>query len=117
MSQIESFADGKVLVIRYTQARILDEATIGSIDREVNALIDKTEDPNVVLDFSKVGFMSSAMLGRLVRLQKRCKEMKVHLALCGISKDIMEVFRVTRLNKFFNIQPDIATARDALIRL
>lgn len=117
MSQIESFADGKVLVIRYTQARILDETAIGSIDREVNALIDKTEDPNVVLDFSKVAYMSSAMLGRLVRLQKRCKEYKVNLALCGITSDIMEVFKVTKLNKFFSIHPDIVSARTALTKL
>ncbi len=116
MALVESFADGKVLVIRYTQPRMLDETAIGNVDREVNALIDKTEDPNVVLDFSQVSFMSSAMLGKLVKLNKKCKEYKVKLAMCGIRKDIMEVFKMTRLNKVFNIQPDIATARRALLK-
>ncbi|MEQ8667553.1 MAG: STAS domain-containing protein [Pirellulales bacterium] len=116
MSLIESYADGTVLIIQYANARILDETTIGNVDREVNAAIDKTEDPNVVLDFSKVAFMSSSMLGRLVKLNKKCKEYKVNLALCGISKDIMEVFKMTKLNKLFNIQPDIPSARQSLLK-
>ena len=117
MSHIASHADGKVLVIQYTQSRILDETTIGTVANEVNALIDKTQDPNVVLDFSKVAFMSSSMLGQLVKLHKKCKQYKINLALCGITKDIMEVFKMTRLHKRFNIQPTIDKARDSLLKL
>ena len=70
-----------------------------------------TTETQVVMDFSPVQFMSSSMLGKLVNINKKCKEFRVNLKLCGVSKDIFEVFKITKLNKVFDIQPDIETAR------
>lgn len=47
--------------------------------------------------------MSSAMLGKLVQLIKKCKEDKIDLKLCSINDSVMEVFTLTRLNKILDI--------------
>jgi anti-sigma B factor antagonist len=48
--------------------------------------------------------MSSAMLGKLVQLQKRSKNDKIKLKLCAIAKNPLEVFKITRLDKLFKIK-------------
>ena len=62
MSAIASSSDGNILVIRFTDSRILDEARIRRVGDDMIALLNKTEEQGVLLDFSGVGFMSSAML-------------------------------------------------------
>ena len=70
----------------------------------------------MILDFRNVQFMSSSMLGKLVQLQKKCKEFKVHLKLSAISPDIRQVFKITKLDKLFEIETDEVAARKAFMR-
>ena len=48
--------------------------------------------------------MSSAMIGKVILLNKKCKGAKVNLKLCEISDNVMEVFKLMRLNKILDIQ-------------
>ena len=66
--------------------------------------------PQAAAQLRAVQYMSSAMLGKLVQLHKRCKADKIKLKLCNISKNVMEVFEITKLNKLFEIKPDEAAA-------
>ena len=113
MSTITWESQGGVLVIRFLDSRILDETKIRQIGEELTALVNRTEEPNLLLDFRDVQFMSSSMLGTLIRFHKKCKEFKVHLKLCHIAPDILQVFKLTRLNKVFDIHGDGASARAA----
>ncbi|TWT41635.1 STAS domain-containing protein [Botrimarina hoheduenensis] len=104
-----SLRDG-VLVIQVQDQRLLDESQIGKVDQEITAVIEKSEQDRVVFDFSAVQFMSSSMLGKLVAAHKRLKGFKAKLKLAGLSSDIREVFKITKLDKLFDIEPDAATA-------
>ncbi|MCA9241251.1 MAG: STAS domain-containing protein, partial [Planctomycetales bacterium] len=68
------------------------------------------------IDFSPVQFMSSSMLGKLVKIHKNCKEYKAKLKLSGVSDDIREVFKITRLDKLFDFEKDIEAARKAFMK-
>ena len=50
--------------------------------------------------------MSSAMIGKLVLLNKKAKTDNVALKFCAISANVLEVFKITRLNKVFEIYAD-----------
>ncbi len=110
---IEHVTEGKTLVIRFTEGRILDESRIRALGDEMIKLLDRTEQENVLLNFRRVDFMSSAMLGTLVKFHKKCKEYKATLKLSDISPDILEVFKITRLTKLFDIEKDEASALKA----
>ena len=58
-------------------------------------------------------FMSSAMLGRLVTFRKKCLQQEIDLKICSIPPDIFEVFKITNLNKMFEIHKDEAKALEA----
>ena len=80
---------------------------------DITEALGKSDEDNIILDLSQVRFMASAMLGKLVQLNKKSKEWKANLKLCGISKDIYEVFKITKLHKVFDIEKDEAAARKA----
>ncbi len=70
----------------------------------------RTEEKNVLLHFGRVVFLSSSALGMLIRVNKKCKEFKIALKLCNISPEIFEVFKITSLNKVFDIHADAGDA-------
>ena len=98
-----------------TVARLLDKRVLGvrvaAMFAEVLLpLAEKIGDGTLVLDFSKVAYFGSDSFGRLVELGRTVKRAGGSLVLCHLSHDIREVFRVTRLDNWFEIVDDVATA-------
>lgn len=113
---ITSHVKDEILTVYLLDARVLEESLLDQLYQEIMAEIEKTTEGRVILDFQKVRFMSSSMLGKLVHIRKRCKEFKVKLKFSAIDKEILEVFKITKLDKLFDIEPDEATARKAFLR-
>ena len=106
MSALMSQTNGKVLVVYFTESRILNQTTIQQIGAELEKMADRAEWGKLLLNFSDVRFMSSAMLGKLIKLNKKCKQENTHLKLCSISEEILEVFKLMRLHKIIDIYQD-----------
>lgn len=113
MATVKSELKGEIRVIFVDVARFVDGAVIEQCYREIVELLEKTEETHVLLHFGRVVFMSSSALGMLIRVQKRCKEFQIALKLCNINPDISEVFKITGLNRVFDIQPDAADALES----
>jgi anti-anti-sigma factor len=85
-----------VLVVYFTTAKILDESVIQQIGQELMECAESArQKKKLLLNFQGVKFMSSAMIGKLVLLNKKCKVNGVVLKMCSISPDILDVFRRT----------------------
>ena len=110
MPELLSQHKDDVLVVQFTSQKILSDVLIAQIGRELLELADEANG-KMVLDFQGVTFMSSAMIGKIVLLNKKCKNNKTTIKLCNIAPSIMEVFEITRLNKVFSIY---ATDEEAL---
>ena len=107
MSSLKSQEINGVLAVYFTDAKILDEARIQQIGKELMEMAaSASESKKMLLNFQGVQFMSSAMIGKLVLLNKKCKKDEVTLKLCHISSNVLEVFKITRLNKVFDIYAD-----------
>jgi anti-anti-sigma factor len=102
MPELLSQHKDDVLVVQFQSQKILSDVLIAQIGRELLELADQA-DGKMLLDFRGVSFMSSAMIGKIVLLNKKCKQNKTTIKLCNISPSIMEVFEITRLNKIFSI--------------
>jgi len=103
--------DGDVQLVEFTQSKVLDEANIAEIGSRVNALIDASGKPRLLLDFANVEHLSSAALGMLINANNRIREKNGQLRLCNIRKQIMEVFSITKLDTLFKIYGDREAAR------
>ena len=112
MPSLMSQSHGKVLVVYFTDARILEESKMQEIGRELMEFVARCSSQKLLLNFEGVRFMSSAMLGKIVQLRKKCAEDKIDLKLCSINASVMEVFTLTKLNKIL----DIHVTEDAALK-
>ena len=102
----------KATIISFTDEKILEEHDIKALQESIMSVIEQTERINLILDFGNVRFLSSAVLGLLIRISKRIYENNGHLKLCNINPKIYEIFKITRLNKTFDIHKDVESATE-----
>jgi anti-anti-sigma factor len=105
MSAITVEAKEEVTVIYFSDGKILDNQRIEQVGKELQNAVPQAIHKKLLLNFRGVSFMSSAMITKLVLLSKSCKAMTVNLKFCEVSPNVMEVFKITKLNKVFDIQP------------
>jgi len=105
---------GNATIMSFTDEKILEEKDIQALQQSIMSVIEQAEQINLILDFGNVRFLSSAVLGLLIRISKRIYERDGQLRLCNINPKIYEIFKITRLTKIFDIYNDIETASDGL---
>lgn len=93
-----------VTVVGFVDRKILEAANIQELGEELNGLVEGGNNRNLLLDFSKVEFLSSAALNKLIILDKKVKSHSGKLKLCNLKPEIQEVFVITRLNQLFDIK-------------
>ena len=97
-------------VVSFVDEKILEEMDIRALQETIMSVIEQSKGINLVLDFANVRFLSSAVLGLLIRISKRVYEQDGRLRLCSINPKIYEVFKITRLTKTFDIYKDVESA-------
>ena len=101
-------------VAALTEPRILEQSDIDSLGNSIIPLIEQSDEINLVIDFEKVQFCSSAVLGLLIRISKKIYQKNGSLGLCSICSSILEIFRITRLDTIFDIYETQSQAIEAV---
>ena len=92
-----------VHVIGFNSAKIVEESAIEAIGRELLALVESEDGVRLVLDFSSVDHLSSGALGMLATVYNECRRKEGRLRICNIREQIEAVFKITRLDRFFEV--------------
>jgi anti-sigma B factor antagonist len=106
---------GNATVVRFIDEKILEEKDIKALQESIMPIIESACGRiNLILDFGNVRFLSSAVLGLLIRISKRIYECEGRLKLSNINPKIYEIFKITRLTKTFDIYDSIESAVEDL---
>ena len=108
--RVEVSEIGQVTVVRFVDRKILDTANIQELGDELSALVEEGESTTLLLNFTRVEFLSSAALNKLILLDRAVKKAGGRLKLCSLRPEIQEVFVITRLNQMFEIHDEEADA-------
>ena len=98
---IESGMD--VTIVTFTEERIVDEEQIRELQESFEPIIEKKQVKERILNFMNVRFMTSALLGLLVRVHKKVCELGGQLRLSNLDPNLRKVFEITQLTKVFEI--------------
>lgn len=95
---------------------VVDLASDPEFTDELAALTERCQDApkDVVLDFSRVQFLNSSNISRLLKFRKILVDGKHSLKLCNISVQIWGVFLLTGLDTLFDVAEDTASALASL---
>lgn len=94
---------GDVMIVRFGEHRILDEACVKKFADELFQVAERNDCQNVLLNFTGVVGLSSAMLGIMLMLRKKINQKRGKLKLCLVGPEIMDIFHATKLGQIFDI--------------
>lgn len=97
-------------IIAFTSEKILEPLQIKNLEDSIFPVIEQASQTVIILDFGNVSFLSSAVLGLLIRVSKKICENTSELRLCNIKPKIYEIFKITRLDEIFQIYDDVDAA-------
>jgi len=100
---LEVGKNGGLIVVRLGKHPVLDELTVNEISDELLGVADRPDCHRLLLDFSGVTYLSSTMLGKLVRLHRKMESKGEKLRLRGMNSRLRSIFAVTRLDQLFDI--------------
>lgn len=101
-------------IITFTGNKILEDKDIRSLQESILSVVEQGDGIKLILDFCNVQFLSSAVLGLLIRVSKKVYERNGKLRLCNINPKIYKIFKITRLTKIFDIYEDLDSAVESL---
>ena len=104
MFPIQTEVQDGVLVVEFVDPELANEARIREIGEALKKAIAEFGEGPVLLDFNRVTFMSSSMLGQLAMLSQRGVPGK--LKLCNVASEMREVLRIIRLDTLLDIRGD-----------
>ncbi|MBC7833541.1 MAG: STAS domain-containing protein [Phycisphaerales bacterium] len=101
--RVSHVPNSNVIIIRFIDRKILDEANIQHVGDEIVRIIGSHSKPRLIIDFSEVEHLSSAALGTLITINNRIRQAGGQLRVAGVDPEIYEVFKTTQLNKLFEM--------------
>jgi anti-sigma B factor antagonist len=96
----------------FTLVGEIDSLSAGLIKDKIQSQIE-AQCYNFIVDLTQVKFMDSAGLGVLVSGLKVCNKNGGDLVLVGLTENVRELFRITRLDTVFKLFPDRESAAEA----
>jgi len=98
-----------VLLLTVTVPQV-DDSNADRLSEDMERAAAAIAEPRVVLNLEQVEYLSSAALGIFIAYRQKLDREGGKLRLCGLQPNISQVFRLTKLNRAFDIQPDLASA-------
>lgn len=114
MSQVNSYEKDGVTVAVLLEPTLIKDLAIQEIRREIEEQLTRQKVTKLIVDFRNVTLAGSATLGMLIRLKSRCAVHTCRLAVCALQTPVRETFRITQLDKIFEIYDDAEAGIAAL---
>ena len=94
---------GSVHIVDLTLPQTLDIDEFDRLNESILEVIRGEPDGQWVFDLTEVAYMGSAALGLLVNLRQQIKQSGGRLVLCGLSPQMLQIFKTCCMERLFRI--------------
>ena len=94
------------------ESKIVDSKTAGAVKETIAEMVPQNR--QFVLDLSQTSLVDSGGLAGIVMLHKFLNAQQCQLVICGVTNPVMGLFKLTRMDRLFNLQENIPKAVEAL---
>jgi anti-sigma B factor antagonist len=97
---------GRHTVISFYTPTLMNAAEVERVRGDLIRLVDEGRHEHLVLDFTRVQFFSSQVIGILLTLHKKLTAPAAGgtFSLCGVGPQLLELLKISRLDKVLTIK-------------
>ena len=112
--RIEVIEKDGTTVVLFRDSKILEDRAIHQMGAELLEVVQGKSGVRLVLDFTGVKYLSSAALGKLITVRRRVDQLGGRLKLCEIGPETLDVFKIAKLDDYFEICRDQRSALEEI---
>lgn len=106
----------KATIVEFQIPSLMDPPKLELIGVQLTALVDDMDRRLLILDFSRVQFLSSQAIGIVITLHRKLTALPhSKLILCGVNSKLAELLRITRLDRILTVKPTQTEAVKATV--
>tara|TARA_R110002096_G_scaffold173781_2_gene348052 strand:+ start:222339 stop:222701 length:363 start_codon:yes stop_codon:yes gene_type:complete len=102
-------------VVRVTAHKIHEHESTRLIE-EFKAFLASSGKSRIVMDYTEVEFVSSAGLGAMITTSRVAVEGGGKIVLTGINENVMQVMKLTKLDRLLKIEKTLAKAQKVVLK-
>lgn len=102
--------EGEVPVAVIQRQQLSEEDNLEEFGFDLSAVVDKLNTTRLVLDMSRVKYMTSAAIGRLIAFHRRLNRDKGALVLCDVTPTVRDILSASQLLSYFRVAEGRAAA-------
>ena len=98
----------KHTLVSFRTPSLINPADVERVRTDLLRMVDEEKRTHLVLDFHKVQFLSSQVIGIILTLHRKLAALPAGsggLILCGVGPKLMELLKLSRLDKLLTITP------------
>lgn len=98
-------------VVEFVTDSLMNPMELEGIGQAIYKLVDEQKRHQLLLDFGKVKYLSSQAVGIILTLNKKLSQFPGStLVLCGVGPQLMQLLKITRLDKILTVRSNQAEA-------
>lgn len=110
MSTFVTRDESNVLIVAFTDPSGLNDFRNAPLRDALFELVQERESPRVALDMSRVDYLSSSGVAILVGMKRRVETRNGHVAFFQLQPTVRDLLQVMKLDRYFAIFDDEASA-------
>ena len=93
-------------VIEFTTPSLMDPVVLENAAQALYKLVDEEDQRKIIMDFERVQYLSSQAIGIVLAMHKKLNSLKdSRLILCAVGPKLMDLIKLTRLDRLLTIKP------------
>lgn len=105
-----SDVDGTVIA-SFGGGPLNEEENIDELGQSLFQLVEQLGFRRVVIDLSRVPYVTSSVLGKLITLHRKLNRVEGRLLLCGLQETVQQVMQRSNLLEYFDVFESVETAQ------
>jgi len=97
---------GEFTVVEFHTASLMNAPELERIGKALSDLVDNDPSGRIVLDFTPVQYLASQAIGIVVNLHKKTAAKGGKLMVCGLSPQLLQLLKITRMDRVLKIVKD-----------
>ena len=99
-----------VYVVSIVKDQLIDGDNLEQFSQDFNLLIEKHDITKIVVRLTRVRYMTSMAIGKLITLHRKLNRLKGTLVLCELMPDVAATMDAAKLLTYFTHSADLAMA-------
>ena len=103
-----------ISIVKFRDAKLMDPTRIEKMGEELLAVMEDSDNEDIVVNFENVSFFSSAAINKLIVLEKHVRARGGEIRLTNLRQEVRDLFSYTHLDQVFQIREDDKEAIESL---